>query len=263
MAFHQMWALRSGARGCRAAQGISGAEAAALPAVLRGLNVDVTSMNKLGCASLVAVSAAALSDTAQSAPQVFVLASHASGLAPIRKRLADVSKETAVTTFDSLNGHVCIGTATEALQSGGVKGAKFVVVADADELSSGQGDTLDRIAHLIDSAGAKRPQVLMVGTERASKRHPKFKALQAKIVGSGGHAEITDGKDLFDFMFQAKLGVSATVLSSLGERTIRTWKCRLSSGAWAGERERPRGAHALSCFASVGGTLIYLAPGPD
>jgi len=205
-------------RGCRASQTLSGAEAAALPAVLRGINVDVTSMNKLGCASLVALSAAALSDAGQSAPEVFILASSENGLKSIRKRLAEVSKETAITTFDSLSGHVCVGTATEALKSGGMKGAKFVVVTDADELSSGQGDTLDRIAHLIDSAGAKRPQVLIVGTERASKRHPKFKALQAKIVGSAGHVEITDGKDLFDFMFEAKLGVSASVLSSLGER---------------------------------------------
>jgi len=182
-------------------------EAAALPAVLQGLSVDATSMDKAGCASLAAVSAAALADTAQSSPQVFILAGRESSLEPIRKRLADVSRDTKATTFASLSGHVCVGTAMEALKAGSIKGATFVVVADADELSSGQVDTADRIATMIDSVGSKRPQVLMVGTERAEKRNPKAKALQAKIVGSGGHYEITDGKDLFDFMGKARLGV--------------------------------------------------------
>ena len=112
------------------------AAASALPAVLRGLSVDVTSMDKAGCASLIAISAAALADAGQSAPQVFILGSTADSLQSVRNRLAAVSKETKVTTFDSLSGHVCVGTATDALKSGGMKGAKFVVVAGADELSS-------------------------------------------------------------------------------------------------------------------------------
>ncbi|MGB1603319.1 MAG: hypothetical protein ACPIOQ_61880, partial [Promethearchaeia archaeon] len=191
----------------RTGQTMSEIEAAALPAVLQGLSVDATSMDKAGCASLAAVSAAALADTAQSSPQVFILAGRESSLEPIRKRLADVSRDTKATTFASLSGHVCVGTAMEALKAGSIKGATFVVVADADELSSGQVDTADRIATMIDSVGSKRPQVLLVGTERAEKRNPKAKALQAKIVGSGGHYEITDGKDLFDFMGKARLGV--------------------------------------------------------
>jgi hypothetical protein len=201
---------------CRAGQNMSSVEAAALPAVLRGLSVDVTSMNKVGCASLVAISAAALADTSQTAPQVFILASNENALKPIRSRMSEISKETKLTTFDALSGHVCVGTATEALKSGGMKGAKFVAIADADELSSGQGDTADRVSHLIDTAGSKRPQVLLVGTERAEKRNPKVKGLQDKIVGAGGHIQLTDGKDLFDFMAKAKLAVSAVVLSSLG-----------------------------------------------
>mmetsp|Transcript_34563 Transcript_34563/g.50618 ORF Transcript_34563/g.50618 Transcript_34563/m.50618 type:complete len:494 (+) Transcript_34563:178-1659(+) len=207
-----------------AGQNMSGVESAALPAVLRGLNVDVTSMHKVGCASLIAVCAAALADSSQGAPQVFVLASSNNNLKPIRNRLAEVSKETKITSFDLLSGHVCMGTATEALKSGGIKGAKLVVVLDADELSSGQGDTADRIAHLIDNAGGKRPQVLLVGTERAEKRQPKVKALQAKIVGSAGHVELTDGKDLFDFMKKGRLGVSAVVLSSLGVHDLQSLK---------------------------------------
>eukprot|EP00802_Teleaulax_amphioxeia_P002458 Tamp_02460.p1 GENE.Tamp_02460~~Tamp_02460.p1 ORF type:complete len:383 (+),score=72.91 Tamp_02460:71-1219(+) len=205
-----------------AGQNLSGTEASALPAVLRGLSVDVTSMDKAGCASLIAISAAALADAGQSAPQVFILGSTADSLQSVRNRLAAVSKETKVTTFDSLSGHVCVGTATDALKSGGMKGAKFVVVAGADELSSAQGDTADRVAHLIDSAAAKRPQVLLVGTERAEKRNPKVKGLTAKLMGSCGHVEITMGKDLFDFMGSARLGVSAVLLSSLGVHDMQT-----------------------------------------
>lgn len=205
-----------------AGQNMSSVEAAALPAVLRGLSVDVTSMNKVGCASLVAISAAALADTSQTAPQVFILASNENALKPIRSRMSEISKETKLTTFDALSGHVCVGTATEALKSGGMKGAKFVAIADADELSSGQGDTADRVSHLIDTAGSKRPQVLLVGTERAEKRNPKVKGLQDKIVGAGGHIQLTDGKDLFDFMAKAKLAVSAVVLSSLGVHDLQS-----------------------------------------
>lgn len=129
----------------RIGQNLGSVEAAALPVVLRGLTVDVTSMNKIGCASLAAISAVALADMSQSAPQVFILASSELALKPIRARIAAVSKETVQTSFSSLSGHVCVGTATEAIQSGGIKGAKFVVVPDGDELSSGQGDTADRL----------------------------------------------------------------------------------------------------------------------
>jgi hypothetical protein len=208
------WLLREFAA-CRA-QNLSGTEASTLPAVLRGLSVDLTSMDKAGCASLIAISAAALADAGQGAPQVFILGSSADSLQPIRNRLGAVSKETKLTTFDSLSGHICMGTATDALRSGGIKGAKFVVVAGADELSSAQGDTAERVAHLIDSAATKRPQVLLVGTERAEKRNPKVKGLTAKLMGSCGHVEITMGKDLFDFMGSARLGVSAVLLASLG-----------------------------------------------
>ena len=217
--------------GCRAGQNLSGTEASALPAVLRGLSVDVTSMDKAGCASLIAISAAALADAGQSAPQVFILGSTADSLQSVRNRLAAVSKETKVTTFDSLSGHVCVGTATDALKSGGMKGAKFVVVAGADELSSAQGDTADRVAHLIDSAAAKRPQVLLVGTERAEKRNPKVKGLTAKLMGSCGHVEITMGKDLFDFMGSARLGVSAVLLSSLGADVVVCASSRVDAAA--------------------------------
>ena len=209
-----MWLLRECAA-CRT-QTLSATEASTLPAVLRGLSVDVTSMDKAGCASLIAISAAALADLGQSAPQVFILGSSADSLQPIRNRLGAVSKEIELTTFDSLSGHICMGTATEALQWCGMKGAIFVVVAGADELSSVQGDMAENVARLIDTAAAKRPQVLLVGTERAEKRNPKVKGLTAKLMGSCGHVEITMGKDLFDFMGSARLGVSAVLLSSLG-----------------------------------------------
>jgi len=173
-------------------------------------------MDKAGCASLIAISAAALADLGQEAPQVFILGSSADSLQPIRNRLGAVSKEIKLTTFDTLSGHICMGTATEALMWCGMKGAIFVVVAGADELSSVQGDMAENVARLIDTAAAKRPQMLLVGTERAEKRNPKVKGLTAKLMGSCGHVEITMGKDLFDFMGSARLGVSAGLLSSLG-----------------------------------------------
>ena len=214
-----MWLLRECAA-CRT-QTLSATEASTLPAVLRGLSVDVTSMDKAGCASLIAISAAALADLGQEAPQVFILGSSADSLQPIRNRLGAVSKEIKLTTFDTLSGHICMGTATEALMSWGMKGAIFVVVAGADELStelsSVQGDMAENVARLIDTAATKRrPQMLLVGTERAEKRNPKVKGLTAKLMGSCGHVEITMGKDLFDFMGSARLGVSAVLLSSLG-----------------------------------------------
>ncbi len=46
--------------------------------------------------------------------------------------------------------------------------------------------------------------MLLIGTERAEKRSAKVKGLQANILGSGGHIQITDGKDLFDFMAKAE-----------------------------------------------------------
>jgi hypothetical protein len=72
----------------RIGQNLGSVEAAALPVVLRGLTVDVTSMNKIGCASLAAISAVALADMSQTAPQVFILASSELALKPIRARIA-------------------------------------------------------------------------------------------------------------------------------------------------------------------------------
>ena len=66
-------------------------------------------------------------------------------------------------------------------------------------------------ALLIDTAGLKRPQVLLIGTERAEKRSAKVKGLQANILGSDGHIQITDGKDLFDFMAKAESISSRTL----------------------------------------------------
>ena len=70
----------------RIGQNLGSVEAAALPVVLRGLTVDVTSVNKVGCASLAAISAVALADMSQSAPQMFILASSELALKPIRAR---------------------------------------------------------------------------------------------------------------------------------------------------------------------------------
>ncbi|KAJ1493129.1 hypothetical protein T484DRAFT_1769264 [Baffinella frigidus] len=142
----------------------SSIEAAALPLLLRGANVDATSLNIVGCATVAAVAALAAVDFSDSSVQVLIVGKTDVHLAAIKAKITGAAeaakKKVSFAAPNAPQGQILIAPAEAVAGLERIPALKLVIVAELHAIC-----TLPNVSPSVVAVASLPVQVLLLGSE--------------------------------------------------------------------------------------------------